>query len=56
MKNLNKYCTAIVYVLYFLSSLKRLDDDPNKGRNIVANAKYTYLYFVKSFARRSLYW
>jgi hypothetical protein len=30
------------HVLYFLSSLYRPDNDPDKGRNIVAKAKYIY--------------
>jgi hypothetical protein len=29
-------------VLHFLSSLYRPDDDPHKGRNNVAKAKYIY--------------
>jgi hypothetical protein len=30
------------HVLHFLSSLHRPDDNPDKGRNIVAKAKYIY--------------
>jgi hypothetical protein len=32
------------HVLHFLSSLYRPDDDPDKGRNIVAKAKYIYTW------------
>jgi hypothetical protein len=32
------------YVLHFLSLLYRPDDDPDKGWNIVAEAKYIYTW------------
>jgi hypothetical protein len=34
------------HVLHFLSSLYRPDDDPDKGRNIVAKAKYIHIYIL----------
>jgi hypothetical protein len=33
---------SVVHALHFLRSLYRPDDDPDKGRNIVAKAKYIY--------------
>jgi hypothetical protein len=32
--------TRLHFLLHFLSSLYRPDDDPDKGQNIVAKAKY----------------
>jgi hypothetical protein len=31
-------------VIHFLNSLYRPDDEPDKGRNIVVNAKYIYTW------------
>jgi hypothetical protein len=33
------------HVLHFLSSLYRPDDDLDKGRNILAKAKYIYTWY-----------
>jgi hypothetical protein len=35
---------SVVHVLHFISLLYRTDDDPEKGRNIVAIAKYVYTW------------
>jgi hypothetical protein len=39
-----KFSTWMYNVLHFLTSLYRPDDDPDKGRNIVAKAKYIYTW------------